>query len=122
MGGILLTIGVILTISWYGWLHLFAFIPLWFFFGHFWGVAPLIGMIRVADVFLPFEFLLTAVAQVFWIFVLRYLLSVLGMSGLFSYFILTGVVTGFLMNPNNLRAERIEFTKNRKPYPWESKK
>lgn len=116
------TVGAILTVSWFGWLYLLAFFPIYFFFGIFVGVAPLVGMVRVADLFSPLEFILTALIQVGWIAALYYLLGLLGITPLYAYFILTGLLNGLLMNGNDLRSERLEFSKNRKPYPWERQK
>jgi len=59
LGAILLMFGSILTVSWYGWLHLLAFFPIWFLFGFFWGVAPLIGMFKIVNAFTPIQFVAT---------------------------------------------------------------
>lgn len=114
LGAILLMFGSILTVSWYGWLHLLAFFPIWFLFGFFWGVAPLIGMIKIVNAFTPIQFVTTAILQVLWVVALRYLLEFLGMLELFPYYIIVGVHTGLLMNANDLRAERLEYGKNKK--------
>ena len=120
--GALLWVGVILTVSWYGWFHLLAFFPIWYFFGAFWWMPPLVGMMRVAKVFTPIEFCFTAVFQILWVVLLWYLLAFLGMSQLYSYYMIVGIVTGLSMNANDLRLERLEFSRNRKPYFWETKK
>ena len=113
--------GVFLSVSWYGWVHLLVFFPVWYFFGHFWGVAPLVGMIRVANCFTTIEFCLTLVFQFCSIIALWFILSWFGMTALYSYFLFVGLVVGFSMNANDLRTERNEFTATRKPYFWESR-
>ena len=113
LGQILLIVGSILTVFWYGWFYLLAFFPIWFLFGFFWGVAPLIGMIKIANIFTPIQFFVTAILQVLWIVVLRYLLGFLGMLELFPYYMIVGIHTGLLMNANDLRAERLEYGKSK---------
>ena len=114
LGQILLMVGSILTVFWYGWLYLLVFFPIWLLFGFFWGVAPLIGMIKIANAFTPIQFFVTAILQVLWIVALRYLLGFLGMLELFPYYMIVGIHTGLLMNANDLRAERLEYGKSKK--------
>jgi hypothetical protein len=106
VGLLLLSIGFFVTISSYGFLYLFAYVPMSLFWGYFWGFPPLIGIMKVSDTFAPGEFWGTVVVQIIFICLLLGLCKMLGMNQIVGYVVAAGLANGAAMPASSLRAER----------------
>jgi len=105
---VLFTYGIIETIFKYGFVYLLAYLPIVYFWGFFWGIAPLIGMLKVYDTYKKGEFAITLIFQVLWIWLLFYLINLLGIGRLLPIIIAVSCLTGVMMPTASLRAEREE--------------
>ncbi len=105
---ILLWSGIQTTLKSYNPSLLLAYIPILGMWGFFWGIPPIIGSIRIKEVFTKKELARVLLAQFALIGILFLIVAQLGIFKILPTVLLTGVVTGATMPAESLRKERGE--------------
>jgi len=103
--------GVLQTFQTYGVLYLLAYIPIVYFWGYFWGVPPLIGLLKIRDIFTKERFAGLVTTQIISVCLLFGLLNLLGVNQILPTVIIVGVLTGLTMETKSLREEHVQYMK-----------
>jgi len=103
--------GVLQTFQIYGVLYLLAYIPIVYFWGYFWGVPPLIGLLKIRDIFTKERFAGLVTTQIISVCLLFGLLNLLGVNQILPTVIIVGVLTGLTMETKSLREEHVQYMK-----------